>query len=1414
MKKQPDAEKQSKNLSTNFSPINAFILSITFSLAGCTVGGGSQESSTSKNSAGENDISNSSSLENYDGDKDIVIAGRLVLDQVNSDLAASEVDLSSVDKIELTKDVDAALLEAGKLDTATSDGLALFQSRSLHSSFALEWTETAIEGLSRQRQKKILYVVTQTILESVIGKFSQLDTDAVKQDLLEVLAVGMIKGKTLVLNTDQLSISVEPNQTYASLHKTAAILCKNLRTAGVSENSIGTFVKVYADSMISQVKKENFASDMTKNINSVLSGFASASVEVSKLSSKKVNDESHPASQVKKVILVVYKDNVNSNFDPQREDDFKSFSKDLLISTAGALSSDISGIVSFVSSVAIVDYTMSPENLSETLNSLNEYYTESTDFLPPSDLASAFDQTETFENLAGDEILSAEQASSYNISLESVATESQIVVTSTFGESGVEDVTFPDSDGDTFDDNVDAFPNDASEWLDTDRDGVGDNADVFPSNSSETLDSDGDGVGDNADAFPNDGTETVDSDNDGVGDNTDPFPNDGSETVDTDGDGVGDNSDAFPNDSTETLDSDNDGVGDNADAFPSDSAEVLDSDGDGVGDNTDAFPYNGAETIDTDSDGIGDNEDVYPYNPQLSSLPTVKHLGSVIAIKDSEGNYTLSGNVSYAPGNNISTAGFTSFIGGNSFVGLNESGGVVAWNSDTTEIWSQLTSGVTDIFASNEGVYAAIKTDGKLLTWGNVLSGADSTSVDGISSGVEKVAFSSKAVAAMKQDGTVVTWGDSSFGGDSSGVSPSGLVDIFSNKWAFVGLTTSGSVVAWGDNFYGGDVSSVSTENNNIVEVVGSHGAFAARKTDGSVIAWGSQSWGGDINYQIWPDVTALDSGVVSIAATEGAFAAVKDDGSAVVWGNSAKGAIPSNTAVHAQLGSGVSKVAGTRKAFAALKNDSLVVWGDSTYGGIPPAGVSSSIASGVINIFANDVAFAALKSNGAVVTWGSVTGGGDSTAVSSELASDVVDIIPSKSGFLAIKNDGSFITWGSLTMNGKPYGIFESIPADTEKVYQFSSSVIFQSSLGALEVLSADPKALDVSSVSSAISSGVAQVYTAGNFSYAALKSDGSVLTWGNTLNGGDSSAVSANLSDNVTSIFSTGSAFAALKNDGSVYAWGNTSSGGDLSGNSANLSSGVVSVSSNYFSFAALKSSGDVIAWGNSTHGGSSPAVTDAQSLFSNKYAYTAIRTDGSLYSWGNVNYGGTTPPTSAHPAISVYNTEGAFAVKFSDGSLEAWGNSNFGGQADSVSSDLSSGIHTVSATRKAFAALKQAVSGYSVVTWGDAAHGGDSSSVSTELSSDVVELFATNSAFAALKSDGSAVFWGNPMEGGDIGIYSSVISSEGVAEIHAGTTSFVIITNEGSIFTIGGGYYSLPMMFGDSDGDGVADYYDPTP
>ena len=174
------------------------------------------------------------------------------------------------------------------------------------------------------------------------------------------------------------------------------------------------------------------------------------------------------------------------------------------------------------------------------------------------------------------------------------------------GNSTIDQIGCPDSDGDGYSDSGDVFPSDSSEWADSDGDGVGNNGDAFPTDYNETQDSDGDGVGDNGDAFPNDANETTDSDGDGVGDNSDAFPNNGGESIDTDGDGVGDNSDEFPGDANETQDSDGDGIGDNEDEYPF-LNNYNDSDGDSFFDLEDDFPNDPTQWSDYDGDGHGDN---------------------------------------------------------------------------------------------------------------------------------------------------------------------------------------------------------------------------------------------------------------------------------------------------------------------------------------------------------------------------------------------------------------------------------------------------------------------------------------------------------------------------------------------------------------------------------------------------------------------------------------------------------------------------------------------------------------------------------------------------------------------------------------------------------------------------------------
>ena len=161
-------------------------------------------------------------------------------------------------------------------------------------------------------------------------------------------------------------------------------------------------------------------------------------------------------------------------------------------------------------------------------------------------------------------------------------------------------VTAVDTDGDGIADEVDAYPTiDLGALIDSDGDGapnacdsscqsLGMAVDAFPNNANEWLDTDSDGLGNNSDP---------DDDNDGIDDSQDDFPLDAGESTDTDGDGIGDNAD---------LDDDNDGVADAADPFP------KDTDDDGT---------DNAFDLDDDNDGVFDSDDIYPLVSILGFFP-------------------------------------------------------------------------------------------------------------------------------------------------------------------------------------------------------------------------------------------------------------------------------------------------------------------------------------------------------------------------------------------------------------------------------------------------------------------------------------------------------------------------------------------------------------------------------------------------------------------------------------------------------------------------------------------------------------------------------------------------------------------------------------------------------------------------
>ena len=202
-----------------------------------------------------------------------------------------------------------------------------------------------------------------------------------------------------------------------------------------------------------------------------------------------------------------------------------------------------------------------------------------------------------------------------------------------------------DTDGDGWSNEDDEFPLNSTQWADRDGDGYGDNPlgegpDACPDDAGQSTgigslgcpDLDGDNWPDEIDAFPNDSSQWNDTDGDGFGDQ--PDGNDGDDCpatwgnssvggklgcVDSDGDGYADSIDELPDEDSQWIDFDNDGYGDNPDGVDPDGCPTVpgtsyldvlgcsDFDSDGWSGNSDAFPFNASQWSDMDGDGYGDN---------------------------------------------------------------------------------------------------------------------------------------------------------------------------------------------------------------------------------------------------------------------------------------------------------------------------------------------------------------------------------------------------------------------------------------------------------------------------------------------------------------------------------------------------------------------------------------------------------------------------------------------------------------------------------------------------------------------------------------------------------------------------------------------------------------------------------------
>ncbi len=636
----------------------------------------------------------------------------------------------------------------------------------------------------------------------------------------------------------------------------------------------------------------------------------------------------------------------------------------------------------------------------------------------------------------------------------------------------------------------------------------------------------------------------------------------------------------------------------------------------------------------------------------------------------------------------------------------------------------------------------SLKSDGTVWAWGYNSNGqlGDGTTTDRAApvqvsglSGITAVSAGEDSYSlALKSDGTVWAWGSNIYHELGAGVSSdqytpvqvldlSGVTAVAAAVAHSLALKSDGTVWAWGLNSDGelGDGTTINRTTpvqvsglSNITAVSAENGHSLALRSDGTVWAWGSNNVGqlgdGTTTNRTTPVQVGGLSGVTITALAAGWIysLALASDGTVWAWGSNNMGQLGDGTTTNrttpVQVGglSGVTAVASAYESSLALKSDGTVwAWVYNTHGELGdgttskrPTPVHVRGLSGVRAVAAGDRHGLAQKSDGTVWAWGVNSHGqlGDGTTTERHTpvlsqAAAVADIAASMSRIsagglasLALAPDGTVWSSGDNTHGQLGDGT----------TTQRTSPV----QVGGLSSVTA-------------VSAGYS------NYSLA-LRSDGTLWSWGSNLYGqlgiGDPSSLDDETtpvqvlmpaSPVVTAVAAANAHALAVLADGTVWGFGINSQGQLGQGTSggyyydapvqvlgvsgAGVLSGITAVAGGSAHSLALSAEGTVLAFGANAWGQLGDGTTTDRSapvqvgglsgitaVAATWYASYALRSDGTVWAWGDTTYqevGECTPAADPTTPAQVAGLSGIVAVAAgeydtlalkSDGTVWGWG------------------------------------------------------------------------------------------------------------------------------------------------------------
>jgi len=563
--------------------------------------------------------------------------------------------------------------------------------------------------------------------------------------------------------------------------------------------------------------------------------------------------------------------------------------------------------------------------------------------------------------------------------------------------------------------------------------------------------------------------------------------------------------------------------------------------------------------------------------------------------------------------------------------------------------------------------------------------------------------------------GNGVTGGYTTTPAQISGLS--GVIDIRSRWNHSMCLKSDGTIWAWGLNRVGQFGNGTMTDSSSPVQVSNLSGVLAisvslgystALRSDGSLWNWGTDNQDGPLalggsltQTSTFTSVLNL-SGITAIAGSKSHYLAVKSDGTVWTWDDITPGSF---STISTNIGHGAVQISGLSGITAvscgayfnlALKSDGTVwSWGQNKDGQLgngnntdnqTPAQISG--LSSITAVACGSYFGMALKSDGTVWTWGynadGELGNGTTTStntpaqISSSSLSGIVALGPGSDHAMVVKSDGTVWVWGANRFGDLGTG---SMSTGSTTPVQLSSL------------------------------SGITMVI-GGYFHSVALKNDGTVWAWGvnedgELGNGGTTDSdvpVQVSGLSSITSIKTAIQAFhnVAVKSDGSVWTWGDNVSGqlglgiyGPLAGTStsptgekapvklpASSLASPTAVACGKYSTIALTSSGSVVECGDASYAplgfsvpvqSQTPGLINISVVSGGGYHSLLLQSNGILWGWGDNAQGqlgnGTTVTQSSPIPVDISNVKAAaaggyhsLAVK-SDGTVWAWGDNSLG-------------------------------------------------------------------------------------------------------------------------------------------------------